>query len=592
MKISQEKHIQFYNQQIKAEEDEWRNYADSAINILIQEKRLFIGRIWGIQENQGNVILRFKESEVPRMKQPYFLGLVGADASSNPLTWNYSYKTFRESTQPRYYSGIKADIYTVSYWKTEESRSYIIVSGFELDKLKIIKDKYLANQIHPLIVVAETDPPVDYLIKLKEYLEKQNGDEILNLNLEVNEDLWKPTNLDNANNITSKVIKLIDNQKTTLIQGPPGTGKSFLAAELCDYYLNQGKSICVTALTNKALMEIASKKGLQDSLNKNKVYKTNLTGDEQKELPHLQKAETFSPNQGELLLSTYYKLAQKQANLIEDGERFDLMIIEEASQAFLATIAMFSTIASKVIIIGDHKQLTPIAKKMEEAKTIHPKIEGVINGLQTFAFNNSELSFRLTKTRRLTSDASRLTGMYYNNCLESISDIEGQTDFKSIYKSLFHNNGGVTIAKLPASRSGFTEKELLHFICQLSREILENNPKIELALLSPNKEIESSLYTQYSKLSYDYKNITISTIHKIQGLTSDLTILYLPLNLPAFELNENLFNVATSRATKGTLIITYEPIDLVSAATIETKQFVKSCSNVSEEFKKVFFMLK
>ncbi len=522
------------------------------------------------------------------MKQPYFLGVVGVDSSPNPSSWSYSYKTFRESLQPRYYSGIKADIFTVSYWKTEENWSYIIVSGFELDLLNIIKENYLKNKIHPLIVVAETDPPVDYLIKLKEFVQKQNDEEVLNLELEVSEDIWEPTNLDNANNITSQVIKLVDKQKTTLIQGPPGTGKSYLAAELCDYYLNQGKSICVTALTNKALMEIASKKGLQDSLNKNKVYKTNLTGDEQKELPHLQKAETFSPNQGELLLSTYYKLAQKQANLIEDGERFDLMIIEEASQAFLATIAMFSTIALKVIIIGDHKQLTPIAKKMEEAKTIHPKIEGVINGLQTFAFNNSELSFRLTKTRRLTSDASRLTGIYYSNCLESISDIEGKTDFKSIYKSLFHNNGGVTIAKLSASRSGFKEKELLNFICQISREILKNNPKIEIAVLTPYKDIESSLYTQYSKLSNDYKNITISTVHKIQGLTSDLTILYLPLNLPAFDLNENLFNVASSRAKKGTLIITYDPIDLVSAASIETKQFIKSCSNVSEEFKEVF----
>nr|WP_315234118.1 AAA domain-containing protein [uncultured Flavobacterium sp.] len=588
MKISQEKHIKFYEQQIKAEEDEWRRYADTAMNNLIQEKRVFIGRIWGIQENQGNIILRFKEGQVPRIKQPYFLGLVGADSSPNPLLWNYSYKTFRESMQPRYYSGINADIYTVSYWKTEENWSYIIVSGFEVGLLNIIKEKYLNNKIHPLIVIAETDPPVDYLIKLKEYVATKDEDEILNLNLEVCEEMWQPTNLDNANNITSQVIKLVDKQKTTLIQGPPGTGKSYLAAELCDYYLNKGKSICITALTNKALMEIASKNGLYSPLNYGKLYKTNLTGDEQKEIPKLRKAESFLPHRGELLLSTYYKLAQKQAKLIEDGERFDLMIIEEASQAFLATIGMFSTIASKVIIIGDHKQLTPIAKKTEDAKLIHPKIEGVINGLQTYAFNNSELSYRLTKTRRLTSDASRLTGMYYNNILESISDIEGKTDFKSMYNSLFHNNGGVTIAKLSTSKSGFTEKELLNFICQLSKEILENNPKFEIAVLTPYKDVESSLYTQYSKLSNDYKNITISTVHKIQGLTSDLTILYLPLNLPPFDLNENLFNVATSRATKGTLIITYDAIDLVHATTVETKQFIESCNNVSEEFKKVF----
>ncbi len=143
MKIPQEKHIAFYEQQIKAQEDKWREYADCAMNILIQEKRLFIGRIWGVQESHGNVVLRFNEGEVPRMKQPYFLGLVGSEAPENPLTWKFSYKTFRESTQPRYYSGVKADIYTVTYWKTEEGKSYILVSGFDLEVLSTIKEKYL-----------------------------------------------------------------------------------------------------------------------------------------------------------------------------------------------------------------------------------------------------------------------------------------------------------------------------------------------------------------------------------------------------------------------------------------------------------------
>jgi hypothetical protein len=42
------------------------------------------------------------------------------------------------------------------------------------------------------------------------------------------------------------------------------------------------------------------------------------------------------------------------------------------------------------------------------------------------------------------------------------------------------------------------------------------------------------------------------------------------------------------RGENGTLIITYEHIDLSRAASIETKQFIKSCNNVSERFKEVF----
>ena len=588
MKIPQEKHIAFYEQQIKAEEDKWREYADCAMNILIQEKRLFIGRIWGVQESHGNVVLRFNEGEVPRMKQPYFLGLVGADAPENPLTWKFSYKNFRESTQPRFYSGVKAEIYTVTYWKTEEGKSYILVSGFDLEVLSTIKEKYLDRKIHPLIVVAETDPPVDYLIKLKEFVSKNKKDTIINLELNISEQNWKPINLNNEKSITNDVIQFIEKQKITVIQGPPGTGKSYLAAEICDYYLKQGKSICVTALTNKALMEIASKDGLITSLSIGKVYKTNLTGDELKYIPKLKKVESFTPKYGELLLSTYYKLAQKQSEIIEGSKRFDLIIIEEASQAYLATIAMFSSIVEKVLIIGDHKQLTPVVLKIEEAKTIFDKIEGIINGLQTFAFNNNEVSYRLTKTRRLTSDATKLTGLYYDNNLESISDYEGSTDFSSKYRNLFHENGGITIAMLSTARIGFTERNIFNFICKISREIFANNPKIEIALLTPYVPVESELYTQYSKLSNDFKYITINTVHKIQGLTTDLTILYLPLTSAAFDLNDNLFNVATSRATRGTLIITYEHIDLANSVSIETKQFVTRCKNVSQEFTKQF----
>lgn len=588
MKIPQEKHIAFYEQQIKAQEDKWREYADCAMNILIQEKRLFIGRIWGVQESHGNVVLRFNEGEVPRMKQPYFLGLVGSEAPENPLTWKFSYKTFRESTQPRYYSGVKADIYTVTYWKTEGGKSYVLVSGFDLEVLSSIKEKYLDRKIHPLIVVAETDPPVEYLIRLKEFVSRNENDTILNLELNVSEENWKPINLNNEKNVTHDVVEFIEKQKTNIIQGPPGTGKSYLAAELCDYYLKQGKSICVTALTNKALMEIASKDGLINPLSMGKVYKTNLTGDELKDIPKLKKVEKFTPKYGDLLLSTYYKLAQKQSEIIEGSKRFDILIIEEASQAYLATIAMFSSIADKVLIIGDHKQLTPVVLMIEEAKTIFEKIEGVINGLQTFAFNNNEVSYRLTKTRRLTSDASKLTGLYYDNSLESISDKEGNTDFVSKYRNLFHENGGNSIAKLSSARIGFTERNIFNFICKISREIFANNPKIEIALLTPYVQVESELYTQYSKISNDYKFITINTVHKIQGLTTDLTILYLPLTNAAFDLNDNLFNVATSRATRGTLIITYEHIDLASSVSIETKQLVTKCKNVSQEFTKQF----
>lgn len=588
MKIPHQSHIEFYEWQIQVLEEEWERYANTNMKILVQDKRLFVGRIWGIQESQGNVVLRFKSGSVPRMKQPYILCLVGADAPTNSADWSFTYLQFRVSSDPRL-SGLNSEIRTLNYLKSDdENWSYILVNGFDEELLASIKENYLDNTSHPLIVVAETDPPIDYLIKLKEFVIQYPNDSIINLDVTVNEKLWNPNYLNNEKSVTNRVIEIIENQVTTIIQGPPGTGKSYLAAELCQHYLKSGKSICVTALTNKALMEIAVKKGLKEPIDKNVVFKTNLSSDELKQIPKLRRVESFSPRQGELLLSTYYKLSQKQSEIIAGSKRFDLLIIEEASQSYLATIAMFSSIASKVLVFGDHKQLTPVVIRKEEAFKIHSRIEGIINGLQTFAFNNSSISNRLIYTRRLTSDAAALTGIYYNNSLKSISDCEDNTKFASDYLNLFHFNGGVSIAKLPSSMVGFTEQELVRFICSIGHEILQNNKELEVALLSPYVNVESKFYEQYSRLSSDYKRITMNTVHKIQGLTADVTILFLPLNNPAFDLDANLFNVATSRAKRGTLIVTYQHINLLSGVTSETLQFIHSCKDVSSAFLDAF----
>ena len=84
-------------------------------------------------------------------------------------------------------------------------------------------------------------------------------------------------------------------------------------------------------------------------------------------------------------------------------------------------------------------------------------------------------------------------------------------------------------------------------------------------------------------------DVLISTVHRIQGLTTEFTILYLPLyNMSQMDLDENFFNVATSRAKKGTLIITYNHIDFASSASPIIKYFLGQCLNVTEEFKRHF----
>ena len=291
MQIPNQQHIEFYEWQINVIEEEWERYANTSMKLLIQEKRLFVGRIWGLQETHGNVILRFKAGLVPRMKEPYILCTVGAGAPANSADWDFTYLQFRISDNPRL-SGLNTEIKTINYLKSDDSKwSFVLVNGFERKLLSQIKDNYLSKGNHPLVVIAESDPPIDYLIKLKEFILKNPSDDILNLDVTVNEKGWSPNSLDNSKSVTTRVIDLLDRHKTILIQGPPGTGKSHLAAEICEQYLSKKLSICVTALTNKALMEIADKDGLIIPLEQGKVSKTNLSSDEFKLIPELKLAD-------------------------------------------------------------------------------------------------------------------------------------------------------------------------------------------------------------------------------------------------------------------------------------------------------------
>src|SRR5699024_10063671 len=114
--------------------------------------------------------------------------------------------------------------------------------------------------------------------------------------------------------------------------------------------------ILVTALTNRALIELAEKEHLESALKQGKVYKSALTADESKnkKVKGLQSFKSLSKQQPPLLLTTYYIMSQIATKAMP-GEHFDYIIIEEASQAFLSTIALAKKLGKKCIIIGDIK---------------------------------------------------------------------------------------------------------------------------------------------------------------------------------------------------------------------------------------------
>lgn len=584
--VNRANHIKFYNTEINTQVSEWESYLNKQMRILISEKDLFIGRVWSVSEKSGTVSIRFRRDEIPRLNTPYFLGLVGSVADINPKEWDFTYKEFRESPKKYWHNKKGSEVTALSYETSEDVWAFLRISISDINVHEYLKRDCLETGAQPLVVIAENDPPLNYLFNLKEFVEANSENQILQSDASLKDENWKPKGLNNEKDVTDQILEIIDQNTITAIQGPPGTGKSYYAAKISQRLLEQDKSVAVCALTNKALIELSGQPPLEKSLKAGKVFKTTLSKDELVLQPTLQFADNFTPAQGHLLLTTFYKLSDQVNELASSPKRYDLLIIEEASQAFLATIAMFSEVAHRVLIIGDHKQLPPVVVTNKKRRSqIDSNIDSVINGLKTYMLNNEEQSYRFTKTRRLTKEASELTGLFYNKQLVSISPLNSQIAHSPDIHNIFHKNGGITIARLPkAGRNSVSQSNVLDELTQVASSILEFRNDDSVALITSIVNMEKSLTSSMSRYNPDYTRLTISTVHKAQGLTADYAIYFMPLTNANFELDLNHFNVATSRTKKGTLIVTYDHLSMLVGLAPEVMNFLKGASDVSDNF--------
>ena len=96
------------------------------------------------------------------------------------------------------------------------------------------------------------------------------------------------------------------------------------------------------------------------------------------------------------------------------------------------------------------------------------------------------------------------------------------------------------------------------YIYELTRKILIEDPKAEIAVLSKFKETKRALQNYFNRNwngnSYP-DNLKIETIDSVQGLTVHYCIFLIPNASITYSLEPELFNVATSRAKYNTIIV-------------------------------------
>lgn len=431
----------------------------------------------------------------------------------------------------------------------------------------------LLESERPIIAFGPHEPPIQYFINLSDIV-KDRGCEATRHVLDFDERpiLWRPQGIGSGDDFAAKLTCDFQVPGCVVVQGPPGTGKTSRMVEFAAKLAADGKSVLITALTNHTLMELAKKKGILPLVDDGRVFKTSLTLEEANELPKLQpvKGDACYASPGCLTLSTFYTSSRWARDAKE--EPFDFVIMDEASQALLPMIAAAIKLAGRVLLIGDQRQLPPIA--LTNKDVVRGRQWGaMIRGFETVCRNFPLKAYMLRDTFRLTSRGAECTGVFYGDELRSVAAVQTiPTNCPMLCRQgcpVFLGLELVVGEKTPANA--------FSLIMDGVRYLMDENPQASVAVLSKFKVTVRGLH-KYFAMNWDgeekaFRNVHIETVDRVQGITVDYCFFLIPNASVRFSLDEALFNVATSRAKYCTAIVADKHL-LTNSMSDEVRRFL------------------
>ncbi len=186
------------------------------------------------------------------------------------------------------------------------------------------------------------------------------------------------------------VERALQTQDYLLIQGPPGTGKTAVIAEIVKRLVQRGERVLLAAFTNQAvdnmLKRLAEKEdftqfvrlGHERSSDENEAIKSHL-------LQNLLSTRSINGTEPETAVYQLLRttpvvasttatwsadkyIAQTQYAADDHPLRFDIAIIDEASQLTVPALLGALRFAKRFILVGDEQQLPPLVLSKEAAQ--------------------------------------------------------------------------------------------------------------------------------------------------------------------------------------------------------------------------------
>ena len=547
MYYTREQHKRFLDKELQAISENYIRVLNTKATALLSENEVYVAQFIKIDlekdankddafKGSGQVILKFKKDKgIPR-KNEYFTALLLDGDKCLPRNWgNLSWAELRKF-QVEY-----SEVHCV--WQGKANDNGILLCGFNgmsMDMAKYLKEKNLSGCV---IVLGPQEPPMEYYQNLISFVSNTSACEpaakILDFNDSGNNNGPSTINDDDSARF---VTNEIENYDEVIIQGPPGTGKTYMMASIINNLLDKRESVLVTALTNRALIELANKEALDVHRSNRNVMKTNVSSDEISTCKNLVSLESkdITSIKGKLTLTTFYNASAWAKNSKADQPPFDYVIMDEASQALFAMIAACKRLGSKVVWIGDQQQLPPIISLSEETM-VRNDYRMLANGFSTLCDKFKYHYYLLTKTYRLLPKSASLTSIFYN---EPLVPVNMESKYNS-HLPYIDKKGGTCLQLVSMPVGEKADLKSCQYVINLVSEILSENPKASIAVIAKFRASVRMLQNCFITRLGVKENVLIDTVERIQGMTCDYCLFYIPNAMMQMSLDKSLFNVAT-----------------------------------------------
>lgn len=541
MIINRRKHWQFLEDELKAETEDFKKiYLATAISLLKISQEMYVAKF--ISFKDGEMIMQFPISRALPRKGDFLVCMVLPPELQDYRNWGD--RSYRDLYKARYNS-----TECVCIWHSPANDPRYSLVGFS--KVSVDFANYIKKTPNIVLTFAPQRPPIDYVMNLQKVVEDQYSKgvaSILDANYQAKD--WEPIPI-RQDDVSGFVYSQMALTETMILEGPPGTGKTYMIAELCAKLCAEGHSVLVTALTNRALMEIAEKPAVESLLGEHRIFKTNISMDEIRELSKLETLKSIAPMPGCLVMSTFYITSGYAAELTIE-QPFDYVIMDEASQAIFPMFAASRKIGKRNLWVGDIHQLSPIIILNGNRITIGG-YKHLIEGLKLLADNSISPIYQLATAYRFGQRAANYTGVFYNDSLVA-KESPKYNDLPSMFKIL-SKDGGPTLVLTDMPSGDCTPQFAIYIATFIVDNIVKDNKDKEIAVLTCMKKTTRALQMAITQKVRTRKNLLVDTVARVQGLTTDITIFFVPDYSYIRTLEPHLFNVATSRAREHTIII-------------------------------------